>query len=602
MGFRGFLLAAPPDADREEAPQQPAFREDGVATAIAHDPERALTVFAAGEPLLATASGAVVRGSRACARAIVDGNHAVRLEALSPGGHYALAIVDGLAGKVTLLTDRMGTIPLYFRVSDDCVCFGTTLAAAEPGGGGSDIDPQAVYDYVYFHMVPAPRAIARGAGKLRAAECGRLQPGAAARRHRHWTPDFRERAAASRDASAQALRRTLREAIAASIPSAGTTGAFLSGGLDSSTIAGMLSELQGGGCTAVAIGFDAEGYDEMPYARLAARHFGVDLIERYVTPDDVVSALPTLAAGFDEPFGNSSALPAYFCALTAREAGIDTLLAGDGGDELFAGNERYTLRPLLAWYRTLPAAVRRTVDALANRLPESIALLRRMRALSEQAELSIPERLQRYNFLNQFPAQTVFEDDFLAAVDVEAPLAAWCRTFSDAPDDSSDLNRMLYLDWQYTLADNDLRKVGQACKQAGVSVRYPMLADSLVDLSAHIPSNWKLAGGELRAFYRAALAGWLPKATLDKRKHGFGLPFGIWMRQHRPLAELAYDSIGDLARRGIFREAFLQRAIAMHRQGHAAYYGELVWLLTVLELWLAGRRAKATGSGASEAA
>lgn len=162
----------------------------------------------------------------------------------------------------------------------------------------------------------------------------------------------------------------------------------------------------------------------------------------------------------------------------------------------------------------------------------------------------------------------------------------------EAPENASVLNRLLFLDWQITLADNDLRKVDLACALAGVAVRYPMLDDDLVAFSGSIPSTWKLAasgtqGEGLRHFYKQAMKGWLPEETIRKTKHGFGLPFGVWMKTHKPLQELAYDNILKLKGRGIFLQQFLDQAIANHRDGHASYFGELIWVLMSLEMWLA---------------
>ena len=193
--------------------------------------------------------------------------------------------------------------------------------------------------------------------------------------------------------------------------------------------------------------------------------------------------------------------------------------------------------------------------------------------------------MQAYNFLHRNAPDSVFTPAFLEQVSTAYPLQLLRETFND-PADAGDLNRMLYLDWQITLADNDLRKVNRACEMAGVSVRYPMLDDALVEFSTAIPSQWKLPGRTLRDFYKRALAGWLPQATLDKEKHGFGLPFGVWMRSYAPLSEMAYDCVLRLKHRDIFREDFLDRAIALHRADHAAYYGSLIWILTALELWL----------------
>ena len=147
---------------------------------------------------------------------------------------------------------------------------------------------------------------------------------------------------------------------------------------------------------------------------------------------------------------------------------------------------------------------------------------------------------------------------------------------------------MLYLDWQITLADNDLRKVSHMCSLAGVDVAYPMLDDELVEFSCTVPSEWKIKDKDLRHFYKESLKGWLPRETIEKTKQGFGLPFGVWMRTYRPLREMAYDNLLKLKSRGLIRPAFIDKAMEMHQSQHAAYYGELVWILTVFELWMQG--------------
>ncbi len=145
---------------------------------------------------------------------------------------------------------------------------------------------------------------------------------------------------------------------------------------------------------------------------------------------------------------------------------------------------------------------------------------------------------------------------------------------------------MLYLDWQYTLADNDLRKVSHMCALAGVEVVYPMLDDNLVNFSCQIPSNWKIKDRDLRHFYKQSLTGWLPDATINKKKQGFGLPFGVWMETHKPLQEMAYENLLKLKKRPYFKPEFIDHTIDLHRNQHAAYYGELIWILMVLEMWI----------------
>jgi asparagine synthase (glutamine-hydrolysing) len=162
------------------------------------------------------------------------------------------------------------------------------------------------------------------------------------------------------------------------------------------------------------------------------------------------------------------------------------------------------------------------------------------------------------------------------------------RAEYSAAGDAHPVNRMLFLDWQFTLQDNDLVKVGTMCRHAGVEVAYPMLDDALVAFSCRIAAEDKLRDGDLRRFYRRAMRGFLPDAVIDKTKHGFGLPFGVWTRTHDGLRRHALDAFESLRQRRLFEPAFLDRVLALHNV-HAAYYGELVWILMVLELWFAAR-------------
>ena len=148
------------------------------------------------------------------------------------------------------------------------------------------------------------------------------------------------------------------------------------------------------------------------------------------------------------------------------------------------------------------------------------------------------------------------------------------------------LDKMLYLDWQQALADNDIRKVNRMCEAAGMGVCYPFLDDEVVDFSLRLPANLKVKGFKLRYFFKRAMQEYLPPKVLHKPKHGFGLPFGVWMNSFQPLQELAYDSISDFKKRNYLQPAYLDRLVLQHRQDHAAYYGEFIWALMMLELWL----------------
>lgn len=502
-------------------------------------------------------------------------------------GTFSLAILDTEHRTAILAVDRVGVRSLAFAPLKDGMVFGSDADAVRRHPRvRAVIDPQAIYEYVYFHVIPSPRTIYTGIQKLPPAHFVRFSPGGI-RLVNYWNPEFVDDTA-GRDQTTLAgeLRERLRTAVREADVSC-TAGAFLSGGIDSSTVAGFRSEICPKPVRTFSIGFDAAGYDEIAYARIAAKHFKLDSREYYVTRDDVLASIDVIARAYDEPFGNSSALPAYHCARLAREEGIQVLLAGDGGDELFAGNARYAKQSVFEHYARIPDWLRnRAIEPLAFGLPPGlrVAPVRKLGSYIRQALVPLPERLETYNLLHMRPLDEVFERAFLKSIDTESPLRALTARWNEARTNST-LNRMLYLDWKFTLADNDLRKVNRMGEICGVEVRYPMLADAVVEFSARVPPAMKLRGAHLRRFYKKAMRGFLPNAILQKSKHGFGLPFGEWMRTTPALIALAEDSLRALRKRDIVRREFIDSVLAEHRSSHAGFYGEMVWVLMMLERW-----------------
>ena len=197
----------------------------------------------------------------------------------------------------------------------------------------------------------------------------------------------------------------------------------------------------------------------------------------------------------------------------------------------------------------------------------------------------MPARMETYNLLDRFGVAQVLAPDFLSKVAVDGPLRHLSGVYNGAQA-SSMLNRMLALDFKLTLTDNDLPKVSRMCELAKVNVAYPMLDDGVLDFSLRLAPGLKLKGTKLRYFFKEALRGFLPDAIITKTKHGFGLPFGPWLRDHQPLQQIAYGSLEQLGDRGIIRKEFTRELIDIHRAGHAGYYGTMVWVLMMLELWL----------------
>jgi asparagine synthase (glutamine-hydrolysing) len=504
----------------------------------------------------------------------------------SLGGDYACALVDPAADRVLLAVDRMGVRNVTYSEERGGIVFGPSCdAVARHPEVRREIDPQALYDYAYFHMVPGPTTVFRGLHRIPPGHFVEATGGRCAVRP-HWRPRFIENAPASAASLKSELRAVLESAVR-DFAGDSTCGAFLSGGTDSSTLSGLLGGVTGEAARTFSIGFAAEGYDEMRYARIAAGHFATDQHEYYVTPDDVVASVPGIAAAYDQPFGNASAVPTYYCARLARSHGVTRLLGGDGGDELFGGNARYARQQQLAYYERIPRVIRRgLLEPIAARTGFGDALTpwRKARSYVSQASLPMPERYESYNLLERLGPQNVFDRSFLAQVDADAPLRRMRDVYRDV-DAESLINRMLGLDFRFTLADNDLPKVTRMCELAGVDVAFPMLHEDVIDFSLRLPPDLKLRGTRLRHFFKEALSDFLPAEIIDKQKHGFGLPVGAWLQSDPQLRALASDSLVTLRGRGFVRAEFVDRLLDDHLASHAGYYGTMVWVLMMLELW-----------------
>ena len=302
------------------------------------------------------------------------------------------------------------------------------------------------------------------------------------------------------------FRQLLRDAVGRQLDG-GKPGCFLSGGTDSSTVAGMIGEVSGQPAATYSIGFEAEGYDEMEYARIAARHFKTEHHEYYVTPDDLVRSIPSVAQYYDQPFGNSSALPAYYCAKMAKEDGVSKILAGDGGDELFGGNTRYAKQKVFGYYDSVPGLLRNALlEPLLLKTPLGrLPLARKGASYIEQAKIPLPDRGQIYNMLHRLGINQVFDPNFLARVDIDDPIrqqrGVWNLALAQ-----SQTNRELAFDWRYTLAECDLPKVVGTTSLAGIEVGFPMLDDHLLNFSLQLPASYKVERLEVALVLQGGIA------------------------------------------------------------------------------------------------
>lgn len=501
-------------------------------------------------------------------------------------GAFAFALWDGRNKRMLLAIDRLGIKNLYWHVAEGALVFGTRINALRAAVPSLEMNHAALTQFLLFSMVPAPLTVFKDTQKLCPGFMLRFEDGRITQ-ERYWDLHFSEERR-SEEEWTQMVRNELRASVHRHLQEAepAATGAFLSGGTDSSTVVAFMSERHSPVHTFSAI-FEESSYSEEQFMRAAGQKFPVQQHDCLVHPKDAVEAIPRIFKFYEEPYANSSAIAAYFCSVAARQAGVNLLLGGDGGDELFAGNERYATEKYFALYGRIPALLRRAViEPAARLLPPEHKYLSLPRRYIRRANIPNPQRYYSYNFFLSFPPREIFSQDLLSAGPRENWLEIPQSHFSQ-PHDASELNRLLYVDVKMILADNDLKKVSGMGELAGIQVRYPLCDYRLAELAARIPTSLKLRRFEKRYIFKQAMKGILPDVVLYKKKHGMGVPVSSWLLNDPRLHAFATEVLRDsrTTQRGYFQPGFLDQLFRLQSQEHIAYYGEIVWYLLALELW-----------------
>lgn len=558
-----------------------------------HAASEGVEVAGFGNPTFASRGYTAIQATKGTAAALLQAWRTLGKALLQEvRGDFALACGDVNAKRGLVAVDRFATHSLFWAAGSEGLAFSTRpLNVPSYLGRAPELDARALHAYIYFHAIPAPFSICRGVQRLDCGEAIFLESGRLSDVVRYWHPQFSEEQGFDFPLQRTAFLQALEKGVAEGINGLARedVGCFLSGGTDSSTIAGLATRAFGGPARTFSIVYAEAAYDESRYSRLASSHFRTEHLEHVLTPDEAIRAIDVLSRSYEQPFGNSSAVPTYVCACVARESGVRKMLGGDGGDELYGGNARYSFAWQLSLYQRLPRVLREQVLErllLGGTAPHRSWLLSKGASYVRQARRPLPERIQgESNLLNHFGRTTVFTEALIAAqasfepVDLEREIWNRCQ-------DPTLINRLLAYDFKFTLGDNDLPKVTRMCHAAGIEVAFPMLTDALVQHSLQLPAQQKLRGTNLRYFFRRALRGFLPDEIIDKTKHGFGMPFGEWLTRQPPLAARADEALASLAARGLVRPEFIAHLRRQVAQGHASYFGTMVWVLMILELWL----------------
>lgn len=507
-------------------------------------------------------------------------------------GRYRLAVVE--PRLVFLAVDRLATLPWYVATPvNGGIVFASSLdeLVAHPAVTAR-LSAQAIAEYFHFQVLYGGRTPYHGVERMRPGECLLLDDRGVTRRHYarlSYAAPRRCSRAEERELRDE-LRRVLRDSVRRELSDApGDVGAFLSGGLDSSTVVGLATQVLGRPVDTFTVRFEVPGYDESEYATIAARRFRARQHVYTVTPRDMAGDLERIAVLFEEPFGNSSAAGSYHCAKLAQESGVHTLLAGDGGDELFAGGELYVLMQRFELFSRLPSSARSAIER-AVALPglSRLPWVRRARSYVRRAKIPMPARARSYVYLSPPTWRDVFTPEFIAAIDADGVASVMTEAYA-APPGADALQRHLRYALHTVSAADDLPKVLRTCAAHHVQARFPLVGDEVMSFVASVPSNVLVKHLRERAFYRDALRDFLPPAIIAKQKHCFSHPLATWMSGATPLRDVVVEALRAFAHRGIVRPDLLARLIAEPAPARRPELTALVWYVAVLERWLSVR-------------
>lgn len=493
-------------------------------------------------------------------------------------GMFAVAIWDQRQRMLLLARDRSGIKPLHYTERNGRLYFGSEIKSLLAAGA---VNPQLNLDaldhYLAFLYTPRDASMFEHVRKLPPGHYLRWRDGRA-EVQQYWQIAAEETFTGSEADAAEQLRTVLADAVRSHMVSDVPLGAFLSGGVDSSAVVGMMARASSRPVKTFSIGFDEPEFDELEHARTVARHFGTDHHEFVVRPDGL-SILDRLIAHFDEPFADSSAIPTWYVSEIARRH-VTVVLSGDGGDELFGGYDRYLPHPRVAQFDRLAIpGLRGVAGLLWPRLPHGTRGKNFLRHVAKDPD---GRYLDSVAFFQPDERASLYSPDVRAALSAGAE-----QTLGRRFDRLSRLplhSRMMRFDFETYLPEDVLTKVDRMSMAHSIESRVPLLDNEVIEFAATLPSRFKIRDGRRKHVLKEALRPLVPAPILDRRKQGFGVPLGVWFRGG--LTDVFSSVLGSprARQRGYFHTSFVDRLVREHLSGTRDHTLRL-WQLLVFELW-----------------
>ncbi|MCD6194411.1 MAG: asparagine synthase (glutamine-hydrolyzing) [Candidatus Aminicenantes bacterium] len=500
-------------------------------------------------------------------------------------GMFALALWDKATKTFLLVRDRLGIKPLHYTFYQGRLYFASEIKAILQTDFPREMDWEALHQYFTFEYIPAPRTIFKNLHKLLPGHRLIIQNNSW-KIEKYWDIPYRENPSSSPhpEQLTQEIRTRLQESVRKRLISDVPLGVFLSGGLDSSSVTAFMSQLVKEPIKTFSIGFEEESFNELDYARLVAKRFKTEHHEFIVHSAQVKELVPQLIKFLDEPLADASVIPTYIISRLAREF-VTVALAGEGGDELFAGYDTYKAYKIAKFYRQLPNFLRQAIiKPLVYLLPASSKRLSfEFKAKKFISGTDYPPEIANYIWWGAYHPDLRQQ---LLAPHLSSPENPYSPVYFHlnncrAPDE---LTRLTYLDLKLYLQDDLLVKVDRMSMANSLEIRVPFLDHEFVELAEQIPSSLKLKGLTTKYILKKAMAPLLPPEILSRRKIGFDLPLGVWIRTE--LKDFVLDTLSPdrLKRHGLFNQNFIQTILNEHFAGKHNHR-QLLWPLIIFQFW-----------------
>jgi asparagine synthase (glutamine-hydrolysing) len=499
-------------------------------------------------------------------------------------GMFGFAVWDSRKRRLLLARDRLGIKPLYYTEAGGRLIFGSEIKAIlQHPSVQVVLNLAGLSNFLSLKYVPAPQTMFEGIHSLPPG-CLLICDASGIQIRRYWDLSFdnHDNGHAREDVYAEQLEALLLESVKLHLMSDVPFGAFLSGGVDSSTIVALMSQFLSEPVKTYSVGFEGDGekFSELPHARLVANKFQTDHHEVLIRPAHLMQLAERVVWHLDQPLAEHATLANYMVAeLASRD--VKMVLTGEGGDELFAGYARYAGERLSRFFQRIPKAVTSAALAVSSRLP---GLRRQKLALYA---LSQPEEAAR--FVNWFPLFNSEMKQALISRDLKESLQGYDAdsVFAEhlaSSDATEPVNRMLYVDTKLWLPDLLLARGDKMSMAVSLEARVPLLDHKLVEFAASLPQNLKVKGLVRKYLLKKVSRRWLPQEIIHRKKQGFPMPASLWLRNEARAFMRDVLSASALRRRGLFNAVFVERLMAQHESGFADH-GSLLWGLVSMELW-----------------